>query len=316
MSAAAGMSPPDTATPLLAVEQVSRWYGNVVAVNEISFALRPGITGMVGPNGAGKSTLLHMLAGFLRPSAGRVLFRGEPLAHDVDYYRHVGIVPEREALYDFVSGYTFVHWTARLHGLPDPRAAALEAIQRVEMEADMQRLVGTYSKGMKQRIRIAAAIVHDPDILLLDEPFSGTDPGQRLRLMDFLLEMAAAGRTILFSSHILDEMERLADTVLVVIAGHLAAAGNFHAIRRLMTDRPHTMALRSSDDRRLASALIGHPCVRQVEINDGQITVATTDLTAFAHVLPRLARDHAITVTELIPLDASLERVFEYLVAQ
>jgi ABC-2 type transport system ATP-binding protein len=310
-----------TATPIagtdpLSVDKVSRWYGNVVAVNEISFGLTKGITGLLGPNGAGKSTLLHMLAGLLEPSSGSANVLGAPAWQNPDVYRHVGFVPEREAVYGFLSGFEFVRLSARLHGLDDPDAASLRAIEAVEMTEAKDRATGGYSKGMKQRIKIAAAIVHQPSILLLDEPFNGADPRQRLRMMDMLRRMAADGATIVFSSHILEEVERLAENVLVIVSGRLAASGDFHAIRRLMTDRPHSIMLRSSDDRRLAADLIGQPSVFGVEINNDRVMVRCSDLDAFAHVAPRVARDAAVTIFEMSPTDESLESVFSYLVQQ
>ena len=298
----------------ISVGSVSRWYGNVVAVNEISFALGQGITGLLGPNGAGKSTMLHMIAGLLQPSSGSANVLGESAWQNPDIYRHVGFVPEREAVYPFLSGFEFVRLSARLHGLTDPDAAALKAIEAVEMMDSKDRATGGYSKGMKQRIKIAAAIVHEPSILLLDEPFNGADPRQRLRMMDMLRRMAADGATIVFSSHILEEVERLAENVLVIVAGRLAASGDFHAIRRLMTDRPHSIMLHSSDDRRLAADLIGQPAVFGVEIDDGHVMVRCSDLDAFAHVAPRVARESGVSIFEMSPTDESLESVFSYLV--
>jgi ABC-2 type transport system ATP-binding protein len=303
-----------TQTAALTLTNVSRWYGNVVAVNDISFELGPGITGLLGPNGAGKSTLLHMLAGLLAPSNGDALVNGEAAWRNPEIYRVVGFVPEREAVYPFLTGLEFVKLSARLHGLPEPEAAALRAIDEVEMTDSMGRAVGGYSKGMKQRIKIAAAIVHEPPILLLDEPFNGADPRQRLRMMEMLQHMAANGATIVFSSHILEEVERLAENVLVIVAGRLAASGDFHEIRRLMTDRPHTLRVRSSDDRRFAAALIGEESVFGVEIEPEGITVRTSDLVSFARLAPVVARDSSITVFELSPTDESLESVFSYLV--
>ncbi|MGE0688107.1 MAG: ABC transporter ATP-binding protein, partial [Dehalococcoidia bacterium] len=180
----------------LSVQNVSRWYGNVVAVNDISFALDAGITGLLGPNGAGKSTLLHMLAGILKPSAGTATVGGESAWENPEIYKRVGFVPEREAVYPFLNGFEFVKLSARLHNLPDPDAASITAIEAVEMQDAMKRPTGGYSKGMKQRIKIAAAIVHQPSVLLLDEPFNGADPRQRLRMMDMLRRMAADGATI------------------------------------------------------------------------------------------------------------------------
>jgi ABC-2 type transport system ATP-binding protein len=310
---AAEAETPVTTTDAVSVESISRWYGNVVAVNEISFSLGPGITGLLGPNGAGKSTLLHMLAGLLRPSAGRATIRGESTWANPKIYKHIGFVPERETVYPFLTGLDFVKLSARMHNLRDVDAAALRAIERVEMTDAMGRATGGYSKGMKQRVKIAAAIVHEPSILLLDEPFNGADPRQRLRMMDMLREMAANGATIVFSSHILEEVERLAENVLVIVSGRLAASGDFHAIRRLMTDRPHSIMLRSSDDRRFAAALIGQPAVFGVVI-DGHVMLRTSDLEAFALVAPRVAKEQSITIYEMAPTDESLESVFSYLV--
>ncbi|HEX5824839.1 MAG TPA: ABC transporter ATP-binding protein, partial [Candidatus Limnocylindrales bacterium] len=197
---------PPASAPIV-LDRVSRWYGNVVAVNDISFSLGAGITGLLGPNGAGKTTILHLLAGLLRPSSGRVLIGGTPAWRNPSIYRELGLVPEREAVHPFLTGRQFVDLAARLQGLPDPLAAAARAIATVELDAAADRPVGTYSKGMRQRAKIAAALVHDPPILLLDEPFNGMDPRQRLHMMDLLRSMASAGRTILFSSHILEEVE-------------------------------------------------------------------------------------------------------------
>jgi ABC-2 type transport system ATP-binding protein len=297
------------------VTNVSRWYGNVVAVNDVTFALGSGITGLLGPNGAGKSTILHMMAGFLKPSAGDVLINGEPVWRNHEHlYKNAGLVPEREAVFPFLTGYEFVLLNARLHRLADPEGAARRALAIVGMEAARDRRVGGYSKGMKQRIKVASAIVHDPPILLLDEPFNGMDPGQRLHMMDLLRRMAAEGRTIVFSSHILDEVERLAEQVLVIVAGRLAASGDFRAIRLLMTDRPHAFNVISSDNRRLAQALVGDETVLGVDLSDERLMVRTSQFAAFARAAPRIAREQQITLREVTPTDESLESVFAYLV--
>ncbi|GAB4329616.1 MAG: ABC transporter ATP-binding protein [Dehalococcoidia bacterium] len=309
------MSAPD-AGPTIEVDHVSRWYGNVVAVNDITFSLRPGITGLLGPNGAGKSTLLHMLSGFLAPSNGEIRVLGRPAWRNPAMYRSVGLVPEREAVYPFLTGYEFVHLSAQLHGLADPHAAAREAIRRVAMEPHQGRATDGYSKGMKQRIKIAAALVHDPPILLLDEPFNGADPAQRIQMIEMFRQLAAEGRTILFSSHILEEMEQLGENVLVIVAGRLAASGDFRAIRRLMTDRPHTFRVRSSDNRRFAAALVGSPCVTGVELDGDLMAIRTSDFGNFAIEAPRKAREAGVSILEFIPTDESLESVFEYLVTR
>jgi ABC-2 type transport system ATP-binding protein len=297
------------------VTNASRWYGNVVAVNDITFSLGPGITGLLGPNGAGKSTMLHMIAGFLAPSAGTVTLDGRRTHGDPEVYRGIGLVPEREAVYAFLTARQFVAANARLQGVADVDAATARAIAAVELEDAQDRVIGTYSKGMRQRAKVAASLVHDPQVLLLDEPFNGMDPRQRLHMMGLLRRMAADGRTILFSSHILEEVERLAERVLVIVAGRLAASGNFREIRRLMTDRPHTFTVRSSDDRRLAAVLVAEPAVSGVALDDGLLTVRAADFGGFARIVPGVARSAAITLYELLPTDESLESVFSYLVA-
>ncbi|MFL5722500.1 MAG: ABC transporter ATP-binding protein [Chloroflexota bacterium] len=306
--------PATTTTAALEVDHVSRWYGNVVAVNDISFGLGAGVTGLLGPNGAGKSTLLHLMAGLLAPSAGRVLVEGESAWRRPEMYRHVGLVPERETVHAFLSGREFARLNARLQAVADPDAAAARAIATVDLTDAADRPIGTYSKGMRQRAKLAGALVHDPRILLLDEPFNGMDPRQRLHMMTLLRSMAAEGRTILFSSHILEEVERLADSVLVLYAGRLAAAGDFRSIRRLMTDRPHTFTVRSSDDRRLAAALMADQAVFGAELVAGHVAIQTADYGAFTRTLPRVARDAAVSLFEVRPTDDSLESVFSYLV--
>ncbi len=293
---------------------VSRWYGNVVAVNDITMTIGPGVTGLLGPNGAGKSTLLHLIAGFLAPSRGEVTIGGRPSWRNPDIYRRVGLVPERDSVYAFLTGKEFVLATARLHQLADPAGAARRAIAIADMADAQDRRISTYSKGMRQRIKVAAALVHDPDVLLLDEPFNGMDPRQRLHMMDLLTKLGVEGRTVLLSSHILEEVEQLADTIQVIVSGRLAASGDFRAIRRLMTSRPHVFLVRSSDDRRLGSALIGRPAVTGVELTSGGLQVRAGDFGAFSRELAGLARDHNIRLRELLPEDESLESVFAYLV--
>ncbi|MDA1061878.1 MAG: ABC transporter ATP-binding protein [Chloroflexi bacterium] len=302
--------------PAIALHSLSRWYGDVVAVNDISFDFGPGITGVLGPNGAGKSTLLHLIAGFLQPSAGEVLVFGEPSWRNAAMFRRVGLVPEKEAVYPFMTAWDFALASARLHSLPEPEEAAHLAIARVALEDAQHRQMGGYSKGMRQRAKIAASLVHDPELLILDEPFNGTDPRQRLQLMEMLRAMAAEGRTILFSSHILEEVERLAEEVLVIVDGRLAASGDFHQIRRLMTDRPHSFTLRSSDNRRLAAGLMELPHVAAVAIEDGRLDVRTTDYGAFTAAIAGVTRASGVTLTDLRPSDESLESVFAYLVSR
>ena len=295
------------------LENVSRWYGNVVAVNDISMTLEPGVTGLLGPNGAGKTTVLHMMAGFLSPSRGAVTIDGAPTWRNPEIYRRLGLVAEREAVHGFLTAREFVEASARMQKLSDPRGAATRALELVEMAPAADRRIDTYSKGMRQRTRVAAALVHDPQVLLLDEPFNGMDPRQRMHMMGLLHGLGDRGHTILFSSHILEEVEQVSGTVQVIVAGRLAASGDYRKIRRLMTNRPHVFAVQSSDDRRLAVALIGEKSVSGVEIDNAGLTVRASDYGSFTRALPRIAIDEGIRLRKLLPSDESLESVFSYL---
>jgi ABC-2 type transport system ATP-binding protein len=297
------------------LRQVSRWYGNVVAVNDVTMTIGPGVTGLLGPNGAGKSTIVHMIAGMLEPSRGELTVAGRPSWHDPALLSKIGLVLDKDTVYTFLSGTDFVTAIAKLHKLPDPGAAARRAIGIVEMTDSADRRIGTYSKGMVQRIKVAAALVHDPEIIVLDEPFNGMDPRQRLQMMELLDQMGADGRVILFSSHILEEVERLSGTIQVIVGGRLAASGDFRAIRRLMTSRPHVFVVRSSDDRVLARALITSQAVTGVEVTPRGLQVRAADYGTFTRELAGVSRDQGVRLRELLPADESLESVFSYLVA-
>ena len=294
---------------------VSRWYGNVVAVNDVTMAIGSGVTGLLGPNGAGKTTILHMIAGFLPPSRGEVTVAGHGSWRNPAMFRQVGLVPERDSVYAFLTGRDFVVATARLHKLADPAGAARRAIELLEMADAQDRKISTYSKGMRQRIKVAAALVHDPEIVLLDEPFNGMDPRQRLHMMDVLSAEGERGRVIVFSSHILEEVERLSGTIQVIVGGRLAASGDFRAIRRLMTNRPHVFMLRSSDDRTLAAALMRRPAVNAVELTPHGLQVRAADYGTFTREVAGITRDYGIRLLQVSPADESLESVFAYLLA-
>ncbi|TWD82705.1 ABC-2 type transport system ATP-binding protein [Kribbella amoyensis] len=299
---------------LVRIAKVSRWYGNVVAVNDVSMSIGPGVTGLLGPNGAGKSTLITMMAGFLPPSTGSVTLDDVPIWRNERAYAQIGLVPETEAVYDTLSGADFVRANAELHGLANAGAAAATAIATVAMEEAAGRRIATYSKGMKQRIKMAAALVHEPSVLLLDEPFNGMDPRQRLHLMELLRKMGAEGRTVLFSSHILEEVQQVATHIEVVVSGRHAASGDYRAIRTLMTDRPVLYRMRTSDDRRIAAALIGDPCTTGADLDAEALHVQVADFERFSKLVPGLARELGIRLHEVSPTDESLESVFSYLV--
>ncbi|MER5307026.1 ABC transporter ATP-binding protein [Streptomyces sp. NPDC002773] len=300
---------------ILSIDHASRWFGNVVAVNDVTMTVGPGVTGLLGPNGAGKSTLINMMGGFLDPSTGSVTLDGQTIWGSESVYREIGVVPEREAMYDFLTGREFVLANAELQGLGAKEAQ--RALGTVEMEYAQDRKISTYSKGMRQRVKMASALVHEPSVLLLDEPFNGMDPRQRMQLMDLLRRMGADGRTVLFSSHILEEVEQLASHIEVIVAGRHAASGDFRKIRRLMTDRPHRYLVRSSDDRALAAALIADPSTAGIEVDHGEggLRVQAVDFGRFTELLPKVARERGIRLLTVSPSDESLESVFSYLVA-
>jgi ABC-2 type transport system ATP-binding protein len=230
-------------------------------------------------------------------------------------YRTLGLVTEHEGVPGFLTAWEFVLASARLHRLPDPAAAARRALDIVELGDATGRRISTYSKGMRQRTRVAAALVHDPAVLILDEPFNGMDPRQRMHLMDLLHGMSRDGRTILFSSHILEEVEQLSGTVQVIVAGRLAASGDYRHIRRLMTNRPHAFLVQSSDDRRLGTVLMRQTSVSGVELDPVGLQVRANDYGTFTRALAKAARDEDIRLTAILPSDESLEDVFSYLVA-
>jgi ABC-2 type transport system ATP-binding protein len=300
-------------TPLV-FTNTSRWFGDVVAVNDISCAVEPGITGLLGPNGAGKTTLLQLAAGLLPASGGTVRVFGENPFGAVGTYANVALVPEAEAVPGMLTPRQFVTARAALLGVTKPADAAQRALERVQLLDAQDRALGGFSKGMKQRAKLAAALVHEPRLVLLDEPFNGLDPRQRAQMMQLLDAQAAGGTAVVFSSHILEEVEGIASRVLVVVAGRLAASGDHRELRRLMTDRPHTVHVRSSDDRALAGSLVSNASVLGVSLDDARLTVRATDHAALAKALPVAARTLGVSLYEVRPADESLEHVFSYLV--
>jgi ABC-2 type transport system ATP-binding protein len=242
--------------PVVELRRFSKWYGDVVAVADLSFELRPGVTGLLGPNGAGKTTTLKAICGLLHPSQGEVLLFGRPISRDPMLYRAIGVVPDGDRLYPRLTVRSYVRLHAELQGLADAGAATERAIAEVDMGPLADRRLKGLSKGERQRTKVAGAIVHQPALLVLDEPMTGMDPGQRARFIELVRLIASAGVTVLVSSHILAEVERLASQILVLVSGRLAASGDYHAIRDLMADQPRTVMVKADEARRLAAGLI------------------------------------------------------------
>jgi ABC-2 type transport system ATP-binding protein len=300
--------------PVIRVDGVSRWFGSVVAVSEISFDIGSGITGLLGPNGAGKTTLLRMMTGLADTSTGTVTAFGEPVRNNPALYRRIGVMSEHETVYGFMKGREFVRMMGKLRGVSPLEAAVDRAIGRVDMADAQHRPMATYSRGMRQRMRLAATLVHDPEILILDEPLNGADPRQRVHFQHLLRQLAADGRTIVLSSHILEEVEQLAETVLLIINGKLAASGGFRAIRAALNQRPYHVRVLSDDPRALAAAVVTLGSVDAVHVDpDGALVVLSRNVLDLQLELPRLAQKSAIRLRRVEPLDDSLESVFGYL---
>ena len=312
-TALAGGTSPETRR--IALDHVSKWYGDIVAVSDVSFGIGPGVTGLLGPNGAGKSTTLKMMAGLQAPSSGNVTIGGIPARGHPAAYRNLGLVSEQEVIYPFLSGREFVRLNAKLQRLPNVNQAVEQAISLVDMQSAADRKVGGYSKGMRQRIKVAGALVHDPDVILMDEPLNGTDPVQRAQLIRLIRELGDAGKTVVVSSHVLVEVERFAQNILVIVNGKLAAAGDYRAIREKIDAHDHEVRIRASDSRKLAAALIGQTAVQSVRIDiHDRIIASTNDVSHFYQMVPLAAQQQDVRLFEIQPTDESLSSVFSYLV--
>jgi ABC-2 type transport system ATP-binding protein len=303
--------------PTITVESVSKWMGPVVALSEVSFSIGPGVTALLGPNGAGKSTLLRILCGLTSPSQGRATIFGRNPRKDRDLRRFLGLVPQQESLFEALSAIEMVEFGASMHGVERVHRSAVKALEIVELDPTDERPVRTYSKGMRQRVKVAHALVHNPSIVVLDEPLEGLDPRQRRKMIELFVTLGEQGRTVLVSSHVLDEVERFGSNVLVLAQGRLAAQGDFHAIRELMDERPHRIRVVAEDVRRLAAALMASGTVVGTHLeSDRSMVIDTVSVADLRHTVARVAADEDIRLLEMRPLDDDLESVFRYLVAR
>ncbi|HEX4982524.1 MAG TPA: ABC transporter ATP-binding protein [Ilumatobacteraceae bacterium] len=297
------------------VAEVSVWFGPKVALSELSCSFGPGVTGLLGPNGAGKTTLMRAINGLIGVNQGTVRIEGRDPRRDRAVQGRMALVPEDEAVPAGLTARQFVRYVADLHGVAD-RSAPDDALRSVAMLDAADRRVDGFSKGMRQRTKIASALVTDPQVLVLDEPLNGADPVQRVHLIALFKQLGAQGRTVIVSSHVLNEVERMAERVIVLMHGRLAAAGGRHAIRDAMDDRPRHVLVRSDDGRRLAASLVALESVGGVTFDttrDG-LVIQTMQARELATALPRLARDTSIRLLEVRALDDSLESLFRELV--
>ncbi len=302
----------DSSTVVL--QGVSRWFGQKVAVSEITAEFGAGVTGLLGPNGAGKTTLLRVLTGLIRPSEGTVTVFGTDPRSDPSVYGRIALVPEDENVYGFLSAAEFVTHNARLQKLPNPIEAARQALETVDLSEVADRKLVGFSKGMRQRAKVAAALVHQPEVLVLDEPLNGTDPVQRAHLTRIFTDMGRQGRTVIVSSHVLHEVERMADRVIAMVDGRLAASGTVPALRTAMSDIPLQIRVDCDQPRRLAAALVERDWVGGINVEATSLHIRSLDAEQLGRALPGLAKALDVRITRVDPEDESLESVFRYLV--
>jgi ABC-2 type transport system ATP-binding protein len=304
-------------SPAVLINQASKWYGQVIGINDVSLAIDGGVTGILGPNGAGKSTLFKLLMGRLKPSQGSVrLFGVDPWSNTAPY-RRVGYVSESERLYDWMTGLDFVTTLARLHGMTREEATERSAhvLDFVGLADVMHKEIGKYSKGMRQRVKIAHALVHDPDLIVLDEPLQGCDPIARTSVMSVIRELGNQGKTVLVSSHILEEIERITEQIVILHNGRLLAIGNLHAIRDLLDKHPHRILIRCEDPRSLANLFIKEDPVYGVRFpSEGELEIQTNNLSAAHSVLPSIIVQSKQAISTIENPDDNLESLLGYLI--
>jgi ABC-2 type transport system ATP-binding protein len=307
------MDPAFVADPTVVASDVSVWFGQKVALSDLSCSFGAGVTGLLGPNGAGKTTLMRAIAGLIPVNQGQVVVDGRQPRKDRSVFERLALVPEDEAVPRGLSPRQLCTYVAELHGITDRRIVEW-ALDTVDMQSASDRSMDGFSKGMRQRSKVAAALVKNPLVLVLDEPLNGADPVQRLRLIELFQRLGGEGRTVIVSSHVLHEVEAMAERVIVIVRGRLAAAGGHRAIRDAMDDVPRQLLVRAPQGRGLAAALVSHDAVVGVRVDGDDLIVSTTRAKEVAVLLPQAARDLGIHLVEVRPLDDSLESLFRELV--
>ncbi|GMV21294.1 MAG: ABC transporter ATP-binding protein [Vicinamibacterales bacterium] len=309
----------ETAPPIVAADHLSKWYGQVIGLNDVSVSVPAGITGLLGPNGAGKSTFMKLITGQLKPSKGQVTVLGEPIWRNPALYFRMGFCPEQDAFYERMTGLEWVRALVRLNGYSDAEAgqAAERALTTVDLMDVANKKIGAYSKGMRQRVKLAQAIVHDPEVLILDEPLTGMDPLGRRKTMKMIREWARQGKSVLVSSHILHEVELMTPNILLINNGRILAEGNVHQIRDLIDEHPHTVYIRAADPRGLAREFLTHDDVLSMRFETGAVVVETAKPDAFyARLTDMVAEGGHGMVEEVTSPDDNLQAVFKFLVKQ
>ena len=306
-------------TALVQAEHLSKWYGQVNGLNDVSAIIPPGITGLLGPNGAGKSTFMKLMTGQIKPSQGSIRVFGEAIWGNPAIYNRIGFCPEQDAFYDRMTGLEWVSALVRLNGLSDAEAdqAAKRALEQVDLMGAADKKIGAYSKGMRQRVKLAQALVHDPELLILDEPLTGMDPLMRRKTIRLIKDWARAGKHIIVSSHILHEVESMTSNILLINNGRIVAEGNVHTIRDLIDTHPHTVFVRGSHPRELARRFLAEDDVLSLKFETGGVVVETSRPDSFYARLTELAATgEAGAIDEVQSPDDNLQAVFRYLVKQ
>jgi ABC-2 type transport system ATP-binding protein len=303
--------------PVISADHVSKWYGQVLGLNDVTVNVPSGITGLLGPNGAGKSTFMKLLTGQLRPSQGTIRVLGEPIWANPGLFFRVGFCPEQDSFYERMTGLEWVRALVGLNGLDEKAAddAARRALETLELTEHANRKIGAYSKGLRQRVKMAQAIAHDPQLLILDEPLSGMDPGLRRKTIRLIREWARTGKSVLVSSHILHEIESMTSNILLINNGRILAEGDVHQIRDLIDEHPHTVYVRANDPRRLARQFLENDDVLSMSFEPGAVVVQTGRPDAFYARLTNMAASGEFgAIEEVTSPDDNLQAVFQYLV--
>jgi ABC-2 type transport system ATP-binding protein len=306
--------------PVIEVQSLSRWYGNVLGLSDVTLQIEPGITGLLGPNGAGKSTFLKLITGQIKPNIGSVQISGQKVRNNYSMFRTIGFCPEQDSFYDELTGWQFLTCLLRLYHLSESEilARANKALDIVELTADKDRIIKSYSRGMRQRLKVAQAIAHEPEILILDEPLNGLDPLGRRKIIRLIKSYKQEGKTIVVSSHVLPEIEAMTKRIILIHQGKIFAQGDIHYIRDLIETHPHIISIKCSRPRELASQFIQRDFVLKVNFipGDDSLLVETNNREKFFGLLPSLFVEHNIEVQEITSPDDNLQAVFDYLIGQ
>jgi ABC-2 type transport system ATP-binding protein len=302
---------------LVVADHVSKWYGQVIGLNDVSVSVPPGITGLLGPNGAGKSTFMKLMTGQLRPSKGSLTVLDEPIWRNPGLYNRIGFCPEQDAFYDRMTGLEWVTALVRLNGVTEAEAGAMarRGLEALELMDAADKKIGAYSKGMRQRVKMAQAVAHDPALLILDEPLSGMDPLARRKAIRMIKDWGRAGKSVIVSSHILHEIESMTANILLINQGRILAEGNVHQIRDLIDEHPHTVYIKADHPRALAREFLTQDDVLSLKFEEQAVVVQTARPDVFYARLTDLAAsgEHGV-IHEVTSPDDNLQAVFQYLV--